>query len=141
MKTNKIILFSVVAISFFSILFFNPINIVRAQSLWEQQKDWASPVSNKFNQPGTNPIDPRDITINVIKVFLTFMSIIFIILIILAGYKWMTAAGNEQKAEEAKSQILTSTIGMVIILSAYIITSFVASRFDQSLSGSIWQRF
>ena len=67
----------------------------------------------------------------VIKAFLGLLGVIFIYLIVLAGYNWMTAAGDEQKVEKAKDQIKRAVIGLVIVVSAYAITYFVL----QAMSG------
>ena len=61
----------------------------------------------------------------VIEAFLGLLGIIFIILIILGGYNWMTASGDEQKVEKAKDTIKRAIIGLVIVISAYAITYFV----------------
>lgn len=60
-----------------------------------------------------------------IQVFLGILGIIFLALVIYAGYNWMTARGNEEKITKAKSTLITSIIGLVIIVSAYVITYFV----------------
>jgi len=61
----------------------------------------------------------------VIKAFLGLLGIIFIFLMVLAGYHWMTAAGDEQKVTKAKDTIRTAIIGLIIIVAAYSITYFV----------------
>jgi hypothetical protein len=61
----------------------------------------------------------------VIKAFLGLLGIIFVILIILGGYNWMTAGGNEEKVTKAKDTITRSIIGLIIVVSAYAITYFV----------------
>jgi hypothetical protein len=60
-----------------------------------------------------------------IKAFLGLLGIIFVYLMVLAGYNWMTAAGDEQKVEKAKDQIKRAIIGLIIVVSAYAITYFV----------------
>jgi amino acid transporter len=60
-----------------------------------------------------------------IKAFLSLLGVIFIILMVLAGYNWMTAAGDEQKVEKAKETIKRAIIGLVIVLGAFAITQFV----------------
>lgn len=57
--------------------------------------------------------------------FLSLLAIIFIILIILAGYSWLTASGNEQKVEKAKNTIIRAIIGLLIILGAWAIWLFI----------------
>ena len=66
----------------------------------------------------------------VIKAFLSLLGIIFVILIILAGYNWMTASGNEEKVTKAKDTITRAIIGLIITVSAYAITYFVFSNLN-----------
>jgi cytochrome bd-type quinol oxidase subunit 2 len=61
----------------------------------------------------------------VIKSFLGLLGIIFVILIILGGYNWMTAAGEEEKVNKAKDTLKRAIIGLIIVVSAYAITYFV----------------
>lgn len=69
--------------------------------------------------------DPRDIASSVIKVLLGFLGIIAVIIILIGGFKWMTAGGNEDKVSEAKKLIIAGIIGLIIILAAYGIATFV----------------
>ncbi|MCK5060941.1 hypothetical protein KAR28_00155 [Candidatus Parcubacteria bacterium] len=61
----------------------------------------------------------------VIKAFLGLLAIIFIILIIIGGYGWMMAGGDESKVTKAIETIRQAIIGLVIVVSAYAITYFV----------------
>jgi len=54
-----------------------------------------------------------------------FLGLIFLILIIWGGFKWMTAAGNEQQVEKAKGVVKNATIGLALILLARIITTLL----------------
>ncbi|MDD5071285.1 MAG: pilin [Patescibacteria group bacterium] len=65
-----------------------------------------------------------------IQAFLGLLGIIFLVLMITAGYKWMTASGNEEKLTEAKETIWRATIGLIIVVSAYAITYFVFNSLD-----------
>lgn len=65
---------------------------------------------------------------SLIAVLLGFLGVIFLVLIIYAGLLWMTAAGSEENVKKAKSILLNSVIGLVILLSAYAISSFVISQ-------------
>lgn len=60
-----------------------------------------------------------------IKGFLGLLGVIFIILIVIAGYNWMTAAGDEEKIKKATNTIRSAIIGLLIIIAAYSITYFV----------------
>lgn len=63
-----------------------------------------------------------------INVLLGLLGIIFLVLVIWAGFLWMTAGGDEKKVGKAKSILITAVIGLVILLSAYAISSFVLDQ-------------
>ncbi len=65
----------------------------------------------------------------IIGAILSFVAVIFMILIIYAGILWMIARGNEQQVDRAKNLIIQAIIGLIIVLSAYIITSFIGDMF------------
>ena len=60
-----------------------------------------------------------------ISVLLGVLGIIFLVLVIWAGLLWMTAAGETKQTQKAKDILVTSVIGLVILLSAYAISTFV----------------
>ena len=73
----------------------------------------------------TDVTDPREMAVNIVKFFMTFLGIIAVVIILLGGFKWMTAAGNEDKVAEAKKLLVAGIIGLAIIVSAYVIVNFV----------------
>jgi hypothetical protein len=52
-----------------------------------------------------------------------------------AGFKWMTAGGNEDDVATAKKMITAAVVGLVIIMSSYAITTFVISSLYKSTAG------
>jgi hypothetical protein len=74
---------------------------------------------------GLGQRDPRAIVAQVIRIILGFLGVIAVIIILLGGFKWMTAMGNEEKAGEARKLIISGVIGLVIILAAFGIAQFV----------------
>lgn len=69
--------------------------------------------------------DPRLITASLINIVLGFLGILSIVLILFGGFKWMTAAGNDDQVASAKKLLVAAIIGLVIILSAYALAAFV----------------
>ena len=65
-----------------------------------------------------------------IQAFLGLLGVIFLVLLITAGYKWMTASGNEEKLTEAKETIWRAVIGLIIVVASYAITYFVFNSLD-----------
>jgi len=72
--------------------------------------------------------DVRQTAARIINVALGFLGIIAVVIVLLGGFKWMIAGGNDEKTTEAKKLIVSGIIGLAIILSAWAITSFVISR-------------
>ncbi len=62
---------------------------------------------------------------SIIHGILGTMGVIAIIIVIYAGFLWMTAAGSEEQIEKSKKLLLNGGIGLVIIFSAYAITTFI----------------
>ncbi len=67
-----------------------------------------------------------------ISTFLGVLGIIFLILVIYAGFTWMTAAGDEKKIASAKNILVSAVVGLVVILSAYAISSYVITQLGQA---------
>ncbi len=72
---------------------------------------------------GTSRLDQA--VVRLINVALGFLGLIAVIIILIGGFKWMTAGGNEDKVGEARKTIFAGIIGLAIILFAWGITTFV----------------
>jgi len=71
----------------------------------------------------------------IIKGILSLLGIVAVLLILYAGYLWMTAGGNEEDVKKAKAWIVNAIIGIIIIVLAYAITSFVIDKISGAASG------
>lgn len=63
-----------------------------------------------------------DIISATIKIVFGLLALVFLVLIIIAGYQWMMASGNEETIKKSQSIIKNAIIGLVIVLSSYLIT-------------------
>lgn len=63
-----------------------------------------------------------------INVSLSLLGMIAVVIVLIGGFKWMTAGGNEDKVAEARKLIFAGIVGMAIILSAWAIARFVLSN-------------
>lgn len=81
---------------------------------------------------GLGQTDPRAVAANIINIALSLLGIISVVIIIFAGFKWMTSMGNEDAVKSAKSMLIAAVIGLVIILSAYIIANYVITNLYQA---------
>ncbi len=67
----------------------------------------------------------------IIGLILSFVGVLFLILMIYAGILWMTASGNEQQVATAKGLLINAVIGMIIVFSAYALTTFLGTQLLQ----------
>lgn len=65
----------------------------------------------------------------VVNIALSILGVIFIVLMIIAGYTWMMASGNEQKVTESKSTIKRAIIGLIIVLASWAIWNLIFTTF------------
>jgi hypothetical protein len=72
--------------------------------------------------------DPRFIVGRIIQIVLGFLGVIAIGLIMYAGFLWTTSEGEEEKLDRAKTILRNAVIGLVIILSAWAIATFVLAK-------------
>jgi len=69
--------------------------------------------------------DLTTIVSQIIRLALSLLGIIFLVLIILGGYQWMTAGGNEEIVTKARQRMTNAAIGLAIVLLAYAISYFI----------------
>jgi len=81
--------------------------------------------------------DLRDTIVSLVNVLLGFLGIIAVIIILWGGFKWMTAAGNEEQVGEARNMIIAGIIGLAIIIASFAISKFVIESFSEATNGSI----
>lgn len=72
---------------------------------------------------GTN--DPKTTIVLLIKIVLGFLAIVATTVIIIAGFKWMTAGGSEEKITSAKKLLTGAIVGLAIVLISYAVVYFV----------------
>lgn len=68
-----------------------------------------------------------------IGIVLTVIGAFFLILLIYGGYKWMMARGAPEEAKKAKDIITDAVIGLIIILAAYLISTFVVGKLTEAV--------
>lgn len=62
---------------------------------------------------------------NIIGTGLSLISVLFFIMMIYGGIMWMTARGKDEVSKKALDTIFAAIIGIIIVLAAYAITTFV----------------
>ncbi len=92
-------------------------------------------IKGGLTSPGAQDRDPYDVAAGIINVILGFVGLIFFIQMFWAGFRWMTAGGNEEVIKESKATIKSAIIGVVIALLAFLITNFIFNQV-QTVSSS-----
>lgn len=73
---------------------------------------------------------------NIIAAALTLIGVVFFGLVLYGGVLWMTARGNQDQASKALKTVFAAIIGIIIVLAAYAITSFVFDSVGPGKDGS-----
>jgi O-antigen/teichoic acid export membrane protein len=63
-----------------------------------------------------------------ISIVLSMAGLAFLAIMFYAGLRWMTARGNEEFIEKAKSAMFAAIIGFILVTVSYGISAFVFSR-------------
>ena len=77
---------------------------------------------------GLGSRDVRSTVASIINVALGLLGIVAVVIILIGGFTWMTAGGNDEKVAQAKKWIFSGIIGLAIILSAYALASWVIEQ-------------
>ena len=86
-----------------------------------------------MNDTGLSAQDPRITVARIIQIALGFLGTIAVVLVIYAGFLWMTSEGNTDKLKRAKEILKSAAIGLMIILSAFAIVTFIIDKLNDAL--------
>lgn len=92
--------------------------------------------ANISKELGLTNADIRVTIARIIRVAMGLLGIVAVVIILIGGFTWMTAGGNDEKVAEAKKWIFAGIVGLAIILSAFAIASFVISSLVTATTGS-----
>ncbi len=69
--------------------------------------------------------EPDSIIEKIIKFLLSFIGGLSVLIIVIAGFVYVTSAGDENKTEEAKKWIIYAIVGLIVSLLAWVIVNTV----------------
>jgi hypothetical protein len=84
---------------------------------------------------GLGKQDVRTTIARIIRTAMGLLGIVAVVIILIGGFKWMTAGGNEEQTGEAKQWIFSGIIGLAIILSAYALASYIITNLVGATTG------
>jgi hypothetical protein len=136
MLIKRKIIYFIICILFLTSVLFIPINFLLAdnvngegqdQGLRAKIKDYGKlfGVGAGFEIREEESANVYTLVGGAINVATSFIGAIFLILIIYAGFLWMTAGGNQEQIAKAKKIMSRAVIGVILLVSAYIITYII----------------
>jgi len=86
----------------------------------------------QWQQPPCSPGLPcndrvSDFIIRIINIGLGIAGLVAVLFLILGGFRYITSAGNEETAENAKKIITNAIIGIVVIILAFVIVRVISN--------------
>lgn len=102
---------------------------------WDSQAGM-NEVGGSFGAKDKNSVvDIRITVIKTVNTALVFLGIIFVLLLIVAGFQYMTAGGNEDQVKKSMGRIKTAVIGVLIIFMSWSISMYILTRLNSIISG------
>lgn len=80
-----------------------------------------------FSSLGT--LTPEKLIPMLIKLLLIVAALVFFFMLVLGGIKWILSGGDKGKTEEARNQITSALVGLVIVFSAWAIAGLIKAFF------------
>lgn len=128
-KTSKVLL-SFAAVAMIATLFALPSTSDATRATLDL---WGGQETNVTNALGLGTKDIRTTIAAIINVALGLLGIVAVVIVLLGGFKWMTAGGEQGKVDEAKKLITQGIVGLAIIMSAYAIAQFVITSLENAI--------
>jgi ketopantoate hydroxymethyltransferase len=88
-------------------------------------------LENFVNETGLTNADITVVISRIVRIVLSFLGLIAVIIIIIGGFQWMTSGGNEEQIGKAKKLMGAGIVGLVIVVLAYAIASFIINVITQ----------
>lgn len=74
-----------------------------------------------------NQASISELILRVINILLAIAGLVAVIFLIIGGFRYITAGGNEETAESGKRTILNAIIGIVIIILSFVIVRVISN--------------
>ena len=69
--------------------------------------------------------DANSVLTNVLNTVYLWAGIVCVLVIIIGGYLYTTSAGDASQTKRGKNAVLGASIGVVVVMMAFVITQFV----------------
>lgn len=73
----------------------------------------------------------------IVNIALGMIGIVAVVFIIVAGYKWIIAEGNEEEIKKSKETIRNAVIGLLVVFISYIVVNFVVEQLTKATTENL----
>ena len=80
--------------------------------------------------------DPAMITYSIVNWALIFLGLATVIMIIIAGFMWLFAAGNEEQVKKAQAILKGAIIGLLVIMASYGAANYIFTKIVEITSST-----
>ena len=77
---------------------------------------------------------PVTMAVNIINLSISFLGLGAVVIILIGGFQWMTAMGNDDSIKKAKKLMTGGIIGLVIVLAAWGIARYVVTTLSNTIA-------
>lgn len=99
-------------------------------------QDLFGPVPDIGGAEGGNEETVRQSILDILDTILSFMALIAVVIIVIAGIRLVISQGEEGEKDKAKKTIFYAIIGLLVILFAQAIVSFIADVVTTDVTGA-----
>lgn len=99
--------------------------LLQAQSYDFGKKSGLNDTASSSGFTSQDKKSPEGIIQPIVAAVLSLVGILFLGLAIFGGIQWMTARGNEQQIEKARSILTNAIIGLIVVAGAYALSYFI----------------
>lgn len=68
-----------------------------------------------------------ELVYNAVRILLTFAGAVAILFVVIGGFWYITAEGNEERSEKGKKTLVNAIIGIVVVILSYAIITAIAN--------------
>lgn len=72
--------------------------------------------------------DPATIAYGIINWALVFLGLITVIMIVISGFMWLFAAGNEERIKKAQGILKGAVMGLLVIMASYGAAQYIFTK-------------
>lgn len=89
-------------------------------------------LAQKIDAPSNNipTMNGDDLLKNALNLTYFLAGVVAVIVIIVAGLMYATSSGDSGRVAKAKNLLTYAIVGLVVVMSAFVITNFVVGRFQ-----------